>query len=208
MHQNSFVCGVANSLWTKGVLFYRCLDKIVYAQFSARSGINNSSGQRSCPKLQPYMLTTVHANESPPDVTGAYSLPSTPSSQAERAEAVSISAELEDGPGSDSGRRPEHRHGLRREAEGGAALLCVWEAVLHQRAGARRSHELLTAAAPSDRHRLPSVLFLCYMAACTCEDAERVFDAGLHNSGLAFVSSLFYFFSQARYCDFCYESLD
>lgn len=113
-------------------------------------------------------------------MTAAYSLPSTPSSQAERAEAVSISAELEDGPGSDSGRRPEHRHGLRREDEGGAPLVCVRQAVLHQRAGARRTHELLTPARPS-------VLFLCYMAACTCEDAECVVDAGLDNDGLAFV---------------------
>lgn len=126
-------------------------------------------------------------------MTVAYSLPSTPCSQAERAEAVSISAELEDGPGSDSGRRPEHRHGLRGEAEGGAALVCVREAVLHQRARARCAHELLTPAAPSDRHRRPSVLFLCYMAACTCEDAECVFDAGLDNSGLAFVSLSFIF---------------
>lgn len=89
-------------------------------------------------------------------MTAAYSLPSTASLQAERAEAVSFSAELEDGLGSDSGRRPEHRHGLRGETEGGAALLCLRQAVLHQRAGARRAHELLTPARPS-------VVFLCYM---------------------------------------------
>lgn len=125
-------------------------------------------------------------------MTVAYLLLSAPSSQAERAEAISISAELEDGFGSDSGRRPEHRHGLGGETEGGAALVCVREAVLHQRAGAGRAHELLTPAVPSDRRRRPS-LFWCYMAACTCEDPECVFDAGLDNSGLAFVSLSFIF---------------
>lgn len=67
--------------------------------------------------------------------------------QAKRAEVLSISAEFEDGPGSDSGRRLEHRHGLRGEAEGGVALVCVREAVLHQRTGARRTPELLTPCA-------------------------------------------------------------
>lgn len=139
-------------------------------------------------------------------MTVAYSHPSTPSSQAERAEAVSIFAELEDGPGSDSGRRPEHRHGLCGEAEGGAALVCVREAVLHQRAGARRAHELLTPAALSDRRRCPPVLFLFYMAACTCEDAEHVFDAGLEKQQwpcfCVFLSCIF--FSQAP----CNETLE
>lgn len=64
-------------------------------------------------------------------------------SQAKGAEAVSIPAKFEDGPGPDGGGRPEHRHGLGGEAEGGAALLRVREAILHQRAGARCAHELL-----------------------------------------------------------------
>lgn len=64
--------------------------------------------------------------------------------QAEGEEAVPISAQPKDGPGSDGGRGPEHCNGLRREAEGGTALVCVREAVLHQHAGARCAHDLVT----------------------------------------------------------------
>lgn len=67
------------------------------------------------------------------------------SSQAKGEEAVSIPAQFKDGLGSDGGRRPEHRNGVGREAEGGPALVCVREAVLHQHAGTRRTHELLNS---------------------------------------------------------------
>lgn len=132
--------------------------------------------------------------------------------QAKRAEVLSISAEFEDGPGSDSGRRLEHRHGLCGEAEGGAALVCVREAFLHQRTGARRTPELLTPgptpvghgrATGGPRVRVPPqwatgpVLFPYHMNACTCEDTERVFDA----------EPAFEDLSQASYCYFCNEPL-
>lgn len=81
------------------------------------------------------------------------------SPQAKREEAISIVAQLKDGPGPDRGRRPEHRDGLRREAEGGTPLVRVWEAVLHQHAGARRAHELLTFDA-----RPPH--FICWTFCC------------------------------------------
>lgn len=63
--------------------------------------------------------------------------------QAKREEAVSIFAQFEDGSGSDRGRRSEHRNGLCRKASGGTALVRVWEALPHQHAGARCTHELL-----------------------------------------------------------------
>lgn len=42
-HKSGLVYGVANSPRSKGMLFYRCLDKIVYAQFPSCSSIHNSS---------------------------------------------------------------------------------------------------------------------------------------------------------------------
>lgn len=58
MHQNSFVYGVANSLWTKGALFLQVPEQDCLCSVS--SSINNSSGQRSCPKLRPnYMLMKI-----------------------------------------------------------------------------------------------------------------------------------------------------
>lgn len=42
-HKSGLVYGVANSLRSKGMLFYRCLDKIVYAQLPSCSSIHNSS---------------------------------------------------------------------------------------------------------------------------------------------------------------------
>lgn len=66
-------------------------------------------------------------------------------SQAKGEEAVSIPAQPEGRPGSERGGRPEHHHGLRREAEGGTSLVCVRKAVSHQRAGERSTRKLLTA---------------------------------------------------------------
>lgn len=65
--------------------------------------------------------------------------------QAEGEEAVQVPAQPEDGPGLEHGGGPEHRHGLGREAEGGAALLRVREALLHQRAGARGALHVVSA---------------------------------------------------------------
>ena len=64
--------------------------------------------------------------------------------QAKREEALSIPSQFKDGPGSYSGGGPEHSNGLRWEAEGRTALVCVREAILHEPARTRRTHELLT----------------------------------------------------------------
>ncbi|XP_034065958.1 guanine nucleotide exchange C9orf72 homolog isoform X2 [Gymnodraco acuticeps] len=94
---------------------------------------------------------------------------------AEREEAVSIPAQPKDRPGSDGGGGPAHRNGLRREAEGGTALVRVQQAVLHQHARARRSHDLLTYS--SSRTFMYRTLngsrclcfLMCYINACTSE---------------------------------------
>lgn len=67
-----------------------------------------------------------------------------PHPQAKGKEAFPLLAQLEDRPRPDGGRRPEYHHGVGWKAEGWTALLCIWEAILHQCTGARCAHELLT----------------------------------------------------------------
>lgn len=110
--------------------------------------------------------------------------PPSASPQAKGEEALSNAAQPEDGPGSDGGGGPEHRHGLRGEAAGGAALLRVRQAVLHQRARARRAHDLLTPVAIVVRLMATDVVlsFAVVVVVVTSMHARvysRVFDSAL-----------------------------
>lgn len=114
--------------------------------------------------------------------------------QAKGEEAVSILAQFEDRPGSDRGRRSEHCDGLRREAAGRTALVCVWEAVSHQHAGARCAHELLNCDLHvhlmywmANGNRRLVALFYCYMCAC---------ETGIFVSALIYIYALSVCFTQ------------
>lgn len=131
-------------------------------------------------------------------------------SQAKREEAVSVLAQLEDGPWSDGGRRPEHCNGLRREAEGRSALVCVREAILHQHAGARCAHELLTlffACTLCNRRKQTSMsccFMVCFIVIWKCApvySAIRQFISAL----LKWKEHFAFFVSSKTDCYCCYE---
>lgn len=130
-------------------------------------------------------------------------------SQAKREEAVSVLAQLEDGSGSYCGRRSEHCNGLCWEAEGRTAFVCVRETVLHQHAGARRPHELLTLFFTCTLfNRKKQTFSVCLIITWTCAPVYSWYKTAIR----LFVSALLewkehfaFFVSSKTDCYCCYE---